>query len=126
MTDEDRVEQLLVILLDNAMHLYAGGRQHHHRRDRDHRGPDSGHGFGYRLRDCGGGPSHIFERFYKTDKSRREGGTGLGLSIAKQIVDKLGESIFVESTAGEGTSFHFTLKSISATPSSSARVPRRA
>jgi len=34
----------------------------------------------------------------------------LGLSIAKQIIDKLGENIYVESRPGEGTSFHFTLK----------------
>ena len=53
---------------------------------------------------------HLFERFYKVDKSRKEGGTGLGLSIAKQIIDKLGEQITVESVVGKGTSFHFTLK----------------
>jgi len=62
---------------------------------------------------CGIAPEelpHLFERFYKVDKSRKEGGTGLGLSIAKQIIDQLGEHITVESVVGEGTSFHFTLK----------------
>ena len=34
----------------------------------------------------------------------------MGLSIAKQIIDRLGENIFVESEVGKGTSFHFTLK----------------
>ena len=53
---------------------------------------------------------HIFERFYKVDKSRHEGGTGLGLSIAKQIMDKLGESITVRSRLGVGTTFELTLK----------------
>ncbi|MPM51247.1 Adaptive-response sensory-kinase SasA [bioreactor metagenome] len=110
MTDEDRVEQLLVILLDNAMHytpeggsITIGAAQ------------TAGDRILVSVTDtgCGIEPedlSHIFERFFKTDKSRREGGTGLGLSIAKQIVDKLGENIFVESSLGEGTSFHFTVK----------------
>jgi hypothetical protein len=53
---------------------------------------------------------HVFERFYKVDKSRREGGTGLGLSIAKFIMEKLGETIEVESEVGKGTCFTFTLK----------------
>ena len=44
----------------------------------------------------------MFERFYKTDKSRKEGGTGLGLSIAKQIMDKLDEQITVQSEVGPG------------------------
>lgn len=53
---------------------------------------------------------HLFERFYKVDKSRKEGGTGLGLSIAYQIIEKLGEKITVTSELGKGTCFAFTLK----------------
>ncbi len=110
MTDEDRVEQLLVILIDNAMRytpeggsITIGAAQ------------TAGDRILVTVSDtgCGIAPEdlpHIFERFFKTDKSRKEGGTGLGLSIAKQIVDKLGENIFVESNPGQGTSFHFTLK----------------
>lgn len=48
---------------------------------------------------------HVFNRFYKSDKSRTrgKGGTGLGLSIAKWIIDKHQGSISVESVVGVGT-----------------------
>ncbi len=55
--------------------------------------------------------SLIFERFYKSDKSRSmdKKGTGLGLSIVKKILQAHGEDIHVESKLGEGTKFVFTL-----------------
>jgi len=54
----------------------------------------------------------IFERFYKSDKSRGldKSGVGLGLYICKTIVDAHGEEIHVESRENEGTEFWFTLK----------------
>ena len=110
MTDEDRVEQLLVILIDNAMRYAPEGGS-----ITISAAQTKGERILVTVSDtgCGIEPDdlpHIFERFFKTDRSRKEGGTGLGLSIAKQIIDKLGENIYVESKLGEGTSFHFTLK----------------
>ena len=110
MTDEDRVEQLLVILIDNAMRYTPEGGS-----ITISAAETTGERIMVTVSDtgCGIAPTdlpHVFERFFKTDRSRKEGGTGLGLSIAKQIIDKLGENIYVESNPGEGTSFHFTLK----------------
>ena len=108
MTDRDRIEQVLVILIDNAMrYTPEGGSIEIAASDGDVivvSVSDTG---------CGIAPEelpHLFERFYKVDKSRKDGGTGLGLSIAKQIIDMLGEQILVESEVGKGTCFSFTLK----------------
>lgn len=109
MTDPDRIEQVVVILLDNAVRYTPEGgtitiglrnRQKHVELMVE----DTG--IGIPEKDL----PHIFERFYKVDKSRNEGGTGLGLSIAQFIMDKLGETIGVESEPGRGTRFTLTVR----------------
>jgi two-component system phosphate regulon sensor histidine kinase PhoR len=54
---------------------------------------------------------HLFDRFYRVDKSRSRihGGSGLGLSIVKHILEAHGQSINVRSTQGAGSTFGFTL-----------------
>ena len=54
---------------------------------------------------------HIFDRFYKTDKSRSldKNGAGLGLFIVKSIMMAHGENVWAESQPGEFTRFSFTL-----------------
>ena len=108
LTDSDRVEQILIILIDNAMRYTPNGGDITLKLRNGNRLTVS-------VEDTGCGipqedVPHLFERFYKVDKSRKEGGTGLGLSIAYQIIEKLGEKITVTSELDKGTCFAFTLK----------------
>lgn len=68
----------------------------------------------------------LFERFYRVEKSRNrnEGGSGLGLSIVKHILESHGQSIYVRSVFGKGSTFSFSLdKSSVSGPLSSRGVP---
>lgn len=55
----------------------------------------------------------IFERFYKADRARSSGGTGLGLAIARHTIELHGGKIWAESVEGEGSTFYFTIPSVS-------------
>ncbi|MCA9998754.1 MAG: hypothetical protein KDE56_23480, partial [Anaerolineales bacterium] len=68
------------------------------------------------IRDTGPGIAaehlpHLFDRFYRADKSRHRatGGTGLGLAITKALLDLQNGRIWVTSTVGEGSTFTFSL-----------------
>jgi two-component system sensor histidine kinase MprB len=49
---------------------------------------------------------HIFDRFYRGSNGNRKAGSGLGLSVVQLLVEAMGASIRVESTAGEGSCFY--------------------
>ncbi|WP_243354650.1 ATP-binding protein [Bacillus litorisediminis] len=104
--DEDKIEQVLTNLIDNAIrHTNAGGKVQVN-------GKVMNNGLLLEVLDTGSGiPEEdlpfVFERFYKGDKSRTRGrsGTGLGLSIAKNIIDAHQGHISVQSQVGQGTTF---------------------
>ena len=64
-------------------------------------------GLGIPKKDLG----HIFDRFFRVDKarSRAQGGTGLGLAISKEIIERFGGKIWVESSEGKGSKFSISL-----------------
>lgn len=108
--DRDRIEQVLVNLISNAIKYSPNGQEIEVRVRKDN---DQAH---VSIRDFGIGiPEHGFEKlftkFYRVDNSdtRKIGGTGLGLSICKEIIESHGGSIEVESTVGKGSTFTFTL-----------------
>ena len=113
MGNPDRVEQIIVILLDNAKkYTPAGGSITISTEYSDETDQvlvsviDTGQGIHEYDID------HIFDRFYKADRARGKKGTGLGLAIAKELLSYMGETITVQSEYGEGTTFTFTLKRV--------------
>lgn len=106
----DRIKQVMVNLLDNALKYTPEGGQVQVKAW--HEGENvkvtvSDTGLGIPEKDL----SRIFERFYRVDKARtrRMGGFGLGLSIVKHIIESSGGRIGVDSTVNKGSVFWFTL-----------------
>src|SRR5450432_440590 len=110
MADSDRITQVLLNLLDNARrHTLKGGSITIRAYSKDNM-------LCTQIRDTGIGIDatdlpHIFERFYRANRSRSggSGGSGLGLSIVKAIITTHGGNIWAESEPGQGTVVTFTL-----------------
>lgn len=122
--DENRLEQVLANLVDNAIkygrsqgNVIVGGKS-----------LDGGKIEVFVKDDGPGIPAEsldrIFERFYRVDKarSREQGGTGLGLSIVKHIVQNHGGEVWAKSEPGKGATFFFTLPALPANPIESVEV----
>ncbi len=104
----DRTQQVLIVLLDNAFKYTPEGGVV------TLSACAEGDVVRVRVRDTGVGiPAadlpHVFDRFYKVDKSHHSKGTGLGLAIAYEIMKHLGEEMSVTSEPGQGSCFTFTL-----------------
>ncbi|HPT78824.1 MAG TPA: HAMP domain-containing sensor histidine kinase [Candidatus Atribacteria bacterium] len=111
--DPDRIQQVVINLLDNAIKFNRPGgtisiETWRHKELAFVRIADQGQGIPKEE------IAHIWEPFYQVDKSRssRKVGTGLGLSIVKKIIDAHSQQIWVNSTPGAGTAFVFSLKAV--------------
>lgn len=110
--DEQKIRQLILILVDNAVKYTPEGGEVCLKLDGATGGKvrfsvsDTGIGIAPEDKD------RIFDRFYRVDKarSRAMGGNGLGLAIAQEIVSLHGGSISLESKLGEGTTFKVEFK----------------
>ncbi len=108
-TDYNRLKQILLNLIDNAV-KYSPAHQpitlNIFREEGEAIVQVCDRGYGIPLQH----QSRIFERFYRVDEARnRAGGTGLGLSIVKTLVEQMGGSISVRSKLGEGSVFTLSL-----------------
>ena len=110
--DEQKIKQLMLILVDNAVKYTPDGGEVHVGFEK----APQGH-VRFFVQDTGIGIAkedqrRIFDRFYRVDKarSREMGGNGLGLSIAQEIVNLHQGSIEVTSTLGKGTRFTVELR----------------
>jgi two-component system phosphate regulon sensor histidine kinase PhoR len=106
--DRDRVEQVLVNLIHNAIKFTPSGGII------DLSVKLEGNSIKVSVADSGIGIPEddlprVFERFYKADKARAGGGTGMGLAIAKHIIEAHGGRVWAESVEGKGSTFNFTL-----------------
>lgn len=105
--NSDRVEQMLIILLDNAIKYTEQGSVGVKVTWDDEK-------VNITVRDTGIGIDendlpYVFDRFYKVDKAHSGKGSGLGLSIAKELLKRMDEDVWVESKKGVGSAFTFTV-----------------
>lgn len=103
--DYDRLRQMFMVILDNAIKFSPEGSNIHIKVEQKEKIYIS-------IRDHGVGISKdelpfIFDKFYKSKLRQNAKGSGLGLAIAKQIAIKHGGKIQVESELGQGTEFKF-------------------
>ena len=106
--DRERLQQVITNLVHNAIKFTPAGGKVVVKTSR------SGKFARVEVADTGIGISrddlpHIFERFFKADKSRTGEGSGLGLAISKYIVQAHGGEIRVDSREGKGSTFSFTI-----------------
>lgn len=115
LADPERMTQVVLNLLGNALQYTPAGGQVRVTAEKE-----EGEVL-VRIRDTGIGISsedlpHIFERFYRVDKSRTRsgGGSGIGLTISRSLVEAQGGRIWAESAGrGQGTTVAFTLPAAS-------------
>lgn len=117
--DPDRLRQVLVNLADNAVkYSPEGGRISLELRQagRELRFSVTDEGLGIPERE----QERIFEKFHRLDPnmSRGVGGTGLGLYICRELVQKMGGQIWLDSEEGRGSTFTFALPAMRAAPRS--------
>lgn len=107
--DRDRIEQVLINLITNAMKYSKEGSEVIVKvSEKEGKVICSVQDFGIGIPEDKQG--QIFERFYRVgEENKLSGGLGLGLYIAKEIVKRHGGEIWVESKIGKGSTFTFTL-----------------
>ena len=112
--DPGRVRQILLNLVSNAVKFTPRGRVHV-QLGVERSGPEDEIVVHAAVSDTGVGISadrqaEIFEPFTQVDPSvtRKFGGTGLGLTICRRLAERMGGRIWVESTLGQGSTFHVT------------------
>jgi two-component system, OmpR family, phosphate regulon sensor histidine kinase PhoR len=106
--DPSRMSQVLINLIHNAIKFTPPGGKIETFAYRE------GNTIIFCVKDSGIGIpekdlERVFERFYKSDRSRTQRGTGLGLSISKHLVEKHGGKIWVESSRKSGSTFKFSI-----------------